>query len=79
MPAWPVIIVLRAVEVLGLSPLYQWVYETVAKDSFVSIDKAREKLGWVPKIKFAELVAEMMESDLKAIEQEQWRNDRTAR
>ncbi|MES0385656.1 MAG: GDP-mannose 4,6-dehydratase [Hyphomicrobium sp.] len=41
--------------------------------------KAREKLGWVPKIKFAELVAEMMESDLKAIEQEQWRNDRTAR
>jgi hypothetical protein len=33
----------------------------------------------VPKIKFAELVAEMMESDLKAIEQEQWRNDRTAR
>ena len=41
--------------------------------------KAREKLGWVPKIKFAELVAEMMESDLKAIEQEQRRNDRTAR
>ena len=41
--------------------------------------KAREKLGWVPKIKFAELVAEMMESDLKAIEQEQWRNDQTAR
>ncbi len=41
--------------------------------------KAREKLGWVPKIKFAELVAEMMESDLKLVEQEQWRNDRTAR
>jgi GDPmannose 4,6-dehydratase len=41
--------------------------------------KAREKFGWVPKIKFAELVAEMMESDMKAIEQEQERKDRTAR
>jgi len=41
--------------------------------------KARKKFGWVPKIKFAELVAEMMESDLKAIEQEQERKDRTAR
>jgi GDPmannose 4,6-dehydratase len=41
--------------------------------------KAREKLGWVPKITFAELVAEMVETDLKMIEQEKWRNDRTAR
>ncbi|MBA2656778.1 MAG: GDP-mannose 4,6-dehydratase [Tatlockia sp.] len=28
--------------------------------------KAREKLGWVPKIKFKELVSEMMHSDLNA-------------
>ena len=27
--------------------------------------KAREKLGWQPKIKFAELVREMVESDLR--------------
>ncbi len=38
--------------------------------------KAREKLGWAPKIKFSELVTEMMDSDLKAIEHEQWRKDR---
>jgi GDPmannose 4,6-dehydratase len=41
--------------------------------------KARDKLGWVPKITFAELVAEMVEADLEVIEQEKWRNDRTAR
>jgi GDPmannose 4,6-dehydratase len=41
--------------------------------------KAREKLGWVPKITFAELVAEMVETDLEGIEREKWRNDRTAR
>ncbi|HEY7670168.1 MAG TPA: GDP-mannose 4,6-dehydratase [Hyphomicrobium sp.] len=40
--------------------------------------KARAKLGWAPKITFAELVAEMVETDLKAVEQEAWRNDRTA-
>jgi GDPmannose 4,6-dehydratase len=41
--------------------------------------KAREKLGWVPKITFGELVGEMVEADLKVIEREKWRNDRTAR
>jgi GDPmannose 4,6-dehydratase len=41
--------------------------------------KARAKLGWVPKTTFAELVAEMVEADLRAVEQETWRNDRTAR
>jgi GDPmannose 4,6-dehydratase len=41
--------------------------------------KARAKLGWAPKTTFAELVAEMVESDLKMVEREQWRNDWTAR
>ena len=41
--------------------------------------KARARLGWAPKTTFAELVAEMVEADLKGIEQEAWRNDRTAR
>jgi GDPmannose 4,6-dehydratase len=41
--------------------------------------KARDKLGWVPKTSFAELVAEMVEADLEAVEQEKRRNDRTAR
>jgi GDPmannose 4,6-dehydratase len=37
--------------------------------------KARKKLGWRHKTSFAELVAEMVESDLKVIAQEHWRND----
>jgi GDPmannose 4,6-dehydratase len=41
--------------------------------------KARAKLGWTHKTSFAELVAEMVASDLDAIDQESWRNDRSAR
>ncbi len=48
-PAAPVILALRILERLGASPLYQWIYETVAKDSFVSIDKARAALGFAPR------------------------------
>lgn len=33
--------------------------------------KAKEKLGWVPKISFGELVAEMMREDLKAAERDE--------
>jgi GDPmannose 4,6-dehydratase len=33
--------------------------------------KAREKLGWVPKIRFPDLVAEMMREDLKAAERDE--------
>jgi GDPmannose 4,6-dehydratase len=40
--------------------------------------KARAQLGWKPKVTFAELVAEMVESDRAAIEQETARNDRSA-
>lgn len=48
-PAAPMIWMLRVLEFFKLSPLYKWVYETASKDSFVSIDKAKEKLGWQPK------------------------------
>ncbi|MBE0690238.1 MAG: NAD-dependent epimerase/dehydratase family protein [Anaerolineae bacterium] len=47
-PVGPVILALRVLEALKLSPLYPWVYETASKDSFVSIDKAEEVLGWKP-------------------------------
>ena len=43
-PAWPMIWTLRFLEVLHLSPLYKWVYETASKDSFVSIEKAEKTL-----------------------------------
>ncbi len=48
-PAWPLITTLRILEVMKLSPLYKWVYETAATDSFVGIDKAEEKIGFKPK------------------------------
>lgn len=48
LPAGPAVAVLRLLKKLKLSPLYQWIYETIDKESFVSIDKAREKLGFAP-------------------------------
>ena len=36
-PAAPVILVLKMLEGLHLSPLYEWIYETAARESFVSI------------------------------------------
>ena len=49
LPAAPAIWTLRVLEKLRLSPLYKWVYETAATDSFVSIEKAESKLGWTPR------------------------------
>ena len=49
LPAAPAIWTLRLLELLRLSPLYRWVYETAAKDSFVSIDKAVQVLGYAPR------------------------------
>jgi nucleoside-diphosphate-sugar epimerase len=48
-PAAPAIWALRVLEFLRVSPLYKWVYETASKDSFVSIEKAEQQLGWKPK------------------------------
>lgn len=47
-PAAPMIWTLRFLEKLHLSPLYKWVYETAATDSFVSIEKAERVLGYQP-------------------------------
>jgi nucleoside-diphosphate-sugar epimerase len=47
-PAAPAIWGLRFLEMLHLSPLYKWVYETASKDSFVSIEKAEKQLGYKP-------------------------------
>jgi len=41
-------------EKIGLSPLYQWVYDTADKDSFVSIEKLKKTLGWKPRYSNAE-------------------------
>ncbi len=49
LPATPIIWTLRLLELLKLSPLYKWVYETASEDSFVSIEKAERVLGYKPK------------------------------
>lgn len=48
-PAWPIKKALWLFEKLKLSPLYQWVYDTMDKDSFVSINKLTKTLDWHPK------------------------------
>jgi nucleoside-diphosphate-sugar epimerase len=48
LPVGPAIAVLRFLEKMGGSPLYQWIYDTVFRESFVSIDKAKAKLGFSP-------------------------------
>ncbi len=48
-PAQPAIAVLRLLETFGLSPLYEWVYETASADSYVSTEKAERVLGWHPR------------------------------
>jgi GDPmannose 4,6-dehydratase len=40
--------------------------------------KARERLGWAPRVSFRDLVSEMVQSDLKIVSQECDRHDRTA-
>jgi nucleoside-diphosphate-sugar epimerase len=47
-PARPVIWALKILEWARLSPLYEWVYETAAKDSFVSTERIHTRLGFVP-------------------------------
>jgi nucleoside-diphosphate-sugar epimerase len=48
-PAKPLILLLRILEAFKLSPLYKWVYETAPEDSFVSVEKAENKLGFKSK------------------------------
>lgn len=48
-PASPMVVTLRVLEKLHLSPIYKWVYETAFRDSVVSIEKAEKQLGFKPK------------------------------
>lgn len=48
-PAFIVKKALFVFEKLRLSPLYQWVYDTADKDSFVSNEKIKKTLGWKPR------------------------------
>lgn len=45
-PAAPAIAVLQLLELLHLSPIYQWIYDTCARESFVSVERIADKLGF---------------------------------
>ena len=47
-PEWLMITALRILEFFHLSPIYKWIYETVSKDSYVSIEKACKNLDFKP-------------------------------
>lgn len=49
LPTGPIVLALKLLERLRLSPLYQWIYETAAKDSFVSIERIQSRLGFAPR------------------------------
>jgi GDPmannose 4,6-dehydratase len=64
-------------ELVRIDPRY---YRPTEVDALLGDpSKARRKLGWMHKTKFVELVAEMIEEDLKIVGQETWRNQRSAR
>jgi len=48
-PKAPVLMTLRGLNKVNMSPLYPWIYETAFKDSIVSVDWAKERLGWKAK------------------------------
>jgi nucleoside-diphosphate-sugar epimerase len=48
-PARPAIAVLRALEKLHISPVYKRLARKLLHDSYVSIDKAKSRLGFAPK------------------------------
>src|ERR687884_66969 len=49
-PVKPAEVILRALELLRLSPLAEWHYKTAHRDSFVDITKAQLLLGWQPQL-----------------------------
>ncbi|MDW8806269.1 NAD-dependent epimerase/dehydratase family protein [Streptomyces scabiei] len=49
-PVGPAVVMLRALAALRLSPVYRRLVHKLTRDSYVSIDKARERLGFTPRL-----------------------------
>ncbi len=47
-PAWPATMALRFLRFIGASPLYPWIYDTMTKESVVSIERIEQQLGFAP-------------------------------
>ena len=46
LPRAPAVALLKLFEALHLSPLYRWIYETAATESFVSTERIEQRLGF---------------------------------
>jgi nucleoside-diphosphate-sugar epimerase len=57
-PVKPAEIILRALEILRVSPLAEWHYKTAHRDSFVDVRKAQHLLGWQPRLSNAEALTD---------------------
>ena len=64
-PAAPIKAALTFFEFLRLSPLYKWIYDTADKDSYVSVEKIKQELGWKPKISNAQALIKSYDWYLK--------------
>ena len=58
-PARPAKAILAFLELLHLSPVYRWVYDTADQDSCASIEKAVKELGWQPRFSNKEALISM--------------------
>jgi nucleoside-diphosphate-sugar epimerase len=47
-PSAPMVLALKLLEALKLSPVYKWAYGMITEDSFVSVEKAERLLGFQP-------------------------------
>lgn len=57
-PVLPSQLILSLLETFNLSPIAAWHYKTIAVDSYVSTEKAKKLLGWIPKKSNQELLLE---------------------
>jgi len=57
-PVKPAEIILRALELLRVSPLAEWHYKTAHRDSFVDTSRAQRVLGWQPRLSNREALIE---------------------
>jgi len=48
-PAGPIIAILKILDFMRISPFHKWIYETASSDSVVSIEKASDRLGFMPR------------------------------
>jgi nucleoside-diphosphate-sugar epimerase len=79
LPEGPVKAALWVLEHLGLSPLSRSVYGAAGKISFVSIDRARQRLGWTPVFSNAEALVQSYDWYLNHFEEFQGKSGVTHR